>query len=377
MLVKTIKRVYGGTRGLHQRTRRKADTNGRFQFRLAAEKSMMAQLMPRKSGKAGGHMLGTLQNIRFFVAAYEEGSFTAAAVREHSTQPGISHHVRQLETVLNVQLFMRNGGSVEPTPAGHTYYNHCREVLRAHDAATRAMRPFSGAEAERITVALVPSITRAAVAPALKRFMERRPNVTVHVIEGHGESIVPMASRDDISFVICQQMPGVTGLRTRKLFESPDFLVSRKDLDQPRLAPLDIRKLPPLKLVWASHSNPHRQMVERFVREANVRVAETLELDSIAGMLELVRSSDWRTILPAVMMRPDDMDMFSLNTVEPTCSFPMFLQLPAGRQLSMAEDELVDDLVAVSFEILEEWERCGSSIANIGLAPLGIEIAAQ
>jgi DNA-binding transcriptional LysR family regulator len=323
-------------------------------------------------------MLGTLQNIRFFVAAYEEQSFTAAAVREHATQPGISHHIRQLETILNVQLFMRNGGSIEATPAGHTYYRHCREVLRSHDAATQAMRQYSGASAGRITVGLVPSVARAAVAPALKRFMSRRPNISVHIIEGHGEFIVPMASREDISFVISQQMPGVTGLTTRLLFESPDFLVSRKQAELPSLAAIDMRTLSSLKLIWASHPNPHRQSVERFLKDASIDITETLELDSISGMLELVRASDWRTILPAVMMRPDDLDMFSINTIEPRCAFPMYLQLSPTRQLSQAEEELVDDFAVVSQNILEEWERmiaAGGRSRAASPGPYMIELA--
>ena len=51
-----------------------------------------------------------LQDIRLFVAAYEEKSFTAAATRENSTQSGVSHHIRQLETLLNVKLFVREKG---------------------------------------------------------------------------------------------------------------------------------------------------------------------------------------------------------------------------------------------------------------------------
>jgi hypothetical protein len=39
----------------------------------------------------------SLRDIRIFVAAYEERSFTVAAVREHATQSGVSQHIRKLE----------------------------------------------------------------------------------------------------------------------------------------------------------------------------------------------------------------------------------------------------------------------------------------
>ena len=47
----------------------------------------------------------SLRSIQFFVAAYEEQSFTVAALREHATQSGVSQHVGDLEESLSVKLF--------------------------------------------------------------------------------------------------------------------------------------------------------------------------------------------------------------------------------------------------------------------------------
>ncbi len=40
---------------------------------------------------------GSFRDIRLFVAAFEERSFTAAARREGATQSGVSQHIRKLE----------------------------------------------------------------------------------------------------------------------------------------------------------------------------------------------------------------------------------------------------------------------------------------
>lgn len=57
-------------------------------------------------------MTESLRDIRIFVAAYEERSFTAAAVREHATQSGVSQHIRKLEEGFRVRLFSREKGQV-------------------------------------------------------------------------------------------------------------------------------------------------------------------------------------------------------------------------------------------------------------------------
>ena len=65
-------------------------------------------------------MSASLIDIRLFVAAYEERSFTAAAERENATQSGVSQHVAKLERLLGVQLFVREKGRIAATPAGDT-----------------------------------------------------------------------------------------------------------------------------------------------------------------------------------------------------------------------------------------------------------------
>ena len=89
-------------------------------------------------------MAESLRDIRIFVAAYEERSFTAAAVREHATQSGVSQHIRKLEEGFRVKLFNREKGQVAPTPAADAYYSRCIQILRNIESSNDAMRAFTG-----------------------------------------------------------------------------------------------------------------------------------------------------------------------------------------------------------------------------------------
>src|ERR1700730_9619959 len=70
----------------------------------------------------GATMSESLRDIRIFVAVYEERSFTAAAIREHATQSGVSQHIRKLEEGFRVKLFNREKGRVAPTPTADASY---------------------------------------------------------------------------------------------------------------------------------------------------------------------------------------------------------------------------------------------------------------
>ena len=59
-----------------------------------------------------------IRKMRLFVAAFEAGSITRAAEREHIAQPALTVHIQQIEDELQVQLFERSAQGVTPTPAG-------------------------------------------------------------------------------------------------------------------------------------------------------------------------------------------------------------------------------------------------------------------
>ena len=63
----------------------------------------------------------TLQQLRYFLAAAEHGSFTAAARSLYIAQPSLSEQVRQLEAELGVDLFVRAGRGIALTEAGRAF----------------------------------------------------------------------------------------------------------------------------------------------------------------------------------------------------------------------------------------------------------------
>ena len=116
-----------------------------------------------------------LRDISLFVAAYEERSFTAAAKREFTTQPGISQHIRKIEERLGTQLFIRGSTAIEATPAGDLYYRKCIEILKMHAEVIEELTNYKGGLTGEIRVGLMQSITRTVLAPTLAGFMEQHP----------------------------------------------------------------------------------------------------------------------------------------------------------------------------------------------------------
>lgn len=70
-----------------------------------------------------------IKPLTYFIAAYEEQSISAAAVRCFIAQPSISHAIKSLEDKLNRVLFIRSKTGITPTAQGHELYQHAKALI--------------------------------------------------------------------------------------------------------------------------------------------------------------------------------------------------------------------------------------------------------
>jgi DNA-binding transcriptional LysR family regulator len=311
-------------------------------------------------------MSESFRDIRLFVAAYEERSFTAAAARENATQSGVSQHIRKLEERFGVRLFLRAGGSVTPTAAGDVYYRNCVEVLRAYDATNEALRPFAKGLDGEVMVGLMPTMTRCVLAPALERFLDLHPNVSVHVIEAYSGVLTEQVRAGTLAFAIVPSFAGGIGLRQRLFARTREVLVSRASPARRHLAPVALARLDPLKLVLPRPQNSRRNTIETYVATNGVHVDRVLELDSMMGTLDFVATTDWVTVLPGLMMAGDvDPRRFTVNPLDDP---PLWLDLV---QINSSQHSLPAAAQAFSDTLAQETHRLNRPWSDPAMAEHG------
>lgn len=318
-------------------------------------RSLLGTLRPSRFPPRPMH--GTLKDLRIFVCAYEERSFTAAADRSHTTQSGVSQHIKQLESQLGVQLFLRERGRIRPTPAGDLYYREAVEVLRAYDRAGRSVRAFATGLGGEVVVGLMPTLTRCALAPALTRFVDANPNVVISVVEGFSATLTDMVLAERLDFAIVPASRETPGVRQRRIHRTTEVLVSAAGCGVPDLAPVRLAGLPPLRLVMPARRNVRRPLLEAYLRASGATVERTMELDTMHGTLDVVARSGWKTILPAVMMtHPGDAATYCRNPLaDPALELDLVLIEPATTVLSPAAEAFAEALRIEASRIDTTW----------------------
>ena len=133
-----------------------------------------------------------IRELRYFIAAYEERSVTAAARRCFVSQPSVSAAIASLEAELGAVLFVRHKKGVSPTAAGERLHPIARRIAEQELAARSLFREPE--RARRITLGLMRTLdiqrTLEIIAPLV-----REPDLHVRLVAAEQECDARVVSR--------------------------------------------------------------------------------------------------------------------------------------------------------------------------------------
>jgi len=163
--------------------------------------------------------LPSLTALRCLDASARLASFTKAAQELHLTQSAVSHHILNLERQLDVKLFERDGGGVQLTAAGRTYW---KETLPALEQLWRATeRATAKRDKASLTVSAPPSFTSAWLMRRVCEFVANNPDITLNLVN-RGAAPREDYGEEDAAVELSEgSAPGIETVRLLSLVYSP------------------------------------------------------------------------------------------------------------------------------------------------------------
>jgi len=137
-----------------------------------------------------------------FVAAVEEGSFTAAAKRMGYTPSGISQLVHALEEDLGFLLLTRMQKGVMPTAEGKRIFRAAKDFIEDEDKIYQLAAEIQGLDIGTVRIATFNSIATNTLPALIRAFSDKYPNIKISLREGSKEQIAAMLAdrRADVGF---------------------------------------------------------------------------------------------------------------------------------------------------------------------------------
>jgi len=232
----------------------------------------------------------SVQQLTYFLASVQHGSFAAAAQSLYIAQPSLSDQIRRLEAVLGVRLFTRTNRRLQLTDAGRMVVPWAQRVLADLDELTSAVRDIRELAGGTVAFGTFSSAHLYLLPALTAEFHVRHPDVQIRV-QGLNSSEVAAAVRAGSLEAGLVQLP----IDDQGLWVSAPVLtdtVVYVSADPARTtSPVTVEQLCRAPLIlseahWA-HDDPLRRTLTERAQRAGVALDPAFEVEFQTAAVEM------------------------------------------------------------------------------------------
>lgn len=252
--------------------------------------------------------LPSLRQLRYLVALAEQLNFRLAAEANFVSQSTLSAGIKELESVLEVQLVERDTRNVRLTPAGEEAVRRARTLLaQAEDlveAAHTAREPMTG----DLRLGVIPTIAPFVLPRIMPALRKRYPSLRLYLREDLSERVLEKLRAGALDFALLA-LPYDTGdLVLRELGRDEFWFVSRAEDPLARDKSVALESLDPRDVVLLEEGHCLREHAVRACGRHAPWSESIVEATSLTTLLQMVESGLGVTLLPELAIKAGILD---------------------------------------------------------------------
>lgn len=291
----------------------------------------------------------SFRQLQAFVTVARLGSFTKAATALHTTQPGLSVHIGQLEESLGLRLFDRSTRAVAITAVGRELLPRAERALAEVAAMADSARGLGSRKTGRVAVAALPSVAASLLPEAIAAFGERHPGIAVTLRDALGAPILDMVRNGEVDFGIGAESPSEQGLLFTPLGADEMVAVTRTDHPLAKARRITLEMVAAHPLILMSRGSSVRRHVDEALAERGFLVQPVQEPVYMSTAVAMVRAGLGVALLPSSASElRGATDLAGRHIAHRGMTRPVGIITRRGRTLSPAAQEFEKTLKAVA-----------------------------
>lgn len=244
----------------------------------------------------------TLRQLEYIVAVADERHFGRAAAACFVTQPALSAQVRELESLLDLQVFERNSRRVLVTPAGAGLVERARRILVEVDelveAARVAQQPLSGT----LRVGVIPTVGPYLLPRVLPKLRRKHRALRLLLREDHTARIVTELEAGRLDVLLLALEAELGHAHTLPLFRDDFLAVMPKDHPLARKKSLRLEDLEGEQVLLLEDGHCLRDQALAVCSAQGASELGDFRATSLSTLTQMVTDGDVMTLLPELAL---------------------------------------------------------------------------
>ena len=259
-----------------------------------------------------------LRQLDCFCAVARAGSFTRAAAELGMAQPSLSVQIHKLEQALGETLFERFSRRIELTAPGAALLPRARALIEEAAAFPQYLAAAREGVRGPLRVGAIPTILPYFIAPALRGFVERYPEVELQLRESTTEDLLQQVLDGTLDLAVVSVPVEEKGLVMSVLFREPLCLAVPEGHELASAGKVQLRRLKDELLLILKGGHCLREESLAVCERTRAHFAAQFEADQLASIFELIRAGFGVSIIPEMARR--SAEGCKVLTIEPAAS---------------------------------------------------------
>ena len=241
-----------------------------------------------------------LRHLRYFIAAAEMGSLTAAAKqRLYTSQPSLSRQIRDLEDQVGVELLSRSVHGVELTAAGEAFLDHARVALMHVDAGVETARRAAQPPSKTFAIGFQTGHEMNWLPQAMHVLHDELQDIHVTVSSDYSPDLAEAIARGRLDLAFLRVEPGYD-LEYHVVDHEPLIVLMPSDhrlTARDAVCPQDF--VGEIFIGGSNKATVLRAITEDYLRQSGLDIKLDHGVDNMAMAMSLVASTRGLALMPA------------------------------------------------------------------------------
>ena len=245
------------------------------------------------------------ENLKLFKDIVQTRSFSRGAALNNVSQSAASQHVQDLERTLGTILLDRSTRPLAVTPAGQLYGDFCRDVLWRKEEFEVALDRLKQDVQGTVRVASIYSVGLSEMAQLEEEFSRRQPKAHLEVEYLRPEKVYSAVLADEADLGLVSYAEASREITVIPWRQEQMVLAAAPDHGLAQRGRIRSEDLNGVDFIGFDEDLPIRREVDRFLREHDIEVTQTLHFDNLQMIKEAVAHHAGVSILPARILRDE------------------------------------------------------------------------
>lgn len=227
--------------------------------------------------------------LKVFCSVAKNLSFTKASQELFISQPAITKHIQELETLYQTSLFERLGNKISLTPAGKLLLEHSERILDDYKQLEFEMHLLQNKYTGELKLGASTTVSQYVLPPLLAQFIEKFPQVSISLLNGNSRNIEKALEEHSIELGLVEGIVRQPTLRYTSFLEDELVAIVHTKSKLVSLDEISLQELQMIPLVLRERGSGTLDVLEMALNEHSIKLS-SLNVKMHLGSTESIKS---------------------------------------------------------------------------------------